>query len=114
MPALWTTTWGEIRRSLVTRALEGIGTQDAIPHTADYATYLRDVGDERSEDLIRRRIRYQVARWGYSPTLFAWELFNETRVQCGIDIESVFWTSIADWLRGVDVNSDARLLSNTE
>ncbi|HEX2099422.1 MAG TPA: hypothetical protein VHF69_02095, partial [Candidatus Synoicihabitans sp.] len=29
--------------------------------------------------LIRQKYRYIVARWGYSPAIFAWELFNEVK-----------------------------------
>lgn len=33
----------------------------------------------RARELTRRKLRYIVARWGYSPAIFAWELFNEVR-----------------------------------
>jgi hypothetical protein len=31
----------------------------------------------RARQLVRRRLRYCIARYGYSPHLFAWELWNE-------------------------------------
>lgn len=33
--------------------------------------------DSRARELTRRKYRYIVARWGYSPAIMAWELFNE-------------------------------------
>ena len=30
-----------------------------------------------AKELVRRRLRYSVARWGYTPYLLAWELWNE-------------------------------------
>ncbi|MBI5086579.1 MAG: hypothetical protein HZB13_18540 [Acidobacteria bacterium] len=38
---------------------------------ADYLT------DERARELVKRRLRYSVARWGWSTHLAAWELWNE-------------------------------------
>ena len=32
--------------------------------------------DEAAEDMFRRRLRYIVARWGYSPQVFAWEIVD--------------------------------------
>ena len=29
--------------------------------------------------LTRRKLRYSIARWGYSPAIMAWELFNEVQ-----------------------------------
>ena len=31
----------------------------------------------RAKELFKNRLRYFVARWGYSPAVLAWELFNE-------------------------------------
>lgn len=43
--------------------------------------FLREPGDfftsEIARDLTRMKYRYIVARWGYSPAILAWELFNE-------------------------------------
>ncbi len=33
--------------------------------------------NEQARRLYRQRLRYLIARWGYSPNLFAWEFWNE-------------------------------------
>jgi hypothetical protein len=33
--------------------------------------------DPRARELFKRRLRYVVARWGYSPNVLSWELWNE-------------------------------------
>ncbi len=33
--------------------------------------------NERARKLYKQRLRYLIARWGYSPDLFAWEFWNE-------------------------------------
>ncbi len=33
--------------------------------------------NEKAIELFKRRLRYIVARWGYSPNILAWELWNE-------------------------------------
>lgn len=35
--------------------------------------------DERARALTRAKYRYILARWGYSPAILAWELFNEVQ-----------------------------------
>ena len=42
-----------------------------LPTTADFFTSPRAIA------LTKRKYRYIVARWGYSPAVLAWELFNE-------------------------------------
>lgn len=39
--------------------------------------------DERARRLTRQKYRYIVARWGYSPSIMAWELFNEVELTDG-------------------------------
>lgn len=34
---------------------------------------------ERAKELTRRKYRYIMARWSYSPQIMAWELFNEVQ-----------------------------------
>jgi hypothetical protein len=34
--------------------------------------------DPYAREIFRRYLRYAVARWGYSPNLLAWELWNES------------------------------------
>src|SRR5262249_10303892 len=46
--------------------------------------------------LFQRRLNYIVARWGYSPSVFAWEIIDE------IDQTTSFDPSTADqWLQGM-------------
>ncbi|SDL61446.1 Por secretion system C-terminal sorting domain-containing protein [Catalinimonas alkaloidigena] len=77
----------------------------------DYCTYVQS--SHRNPDLIRRRLYYQVARWGYSPTLFAWEYFNETTAGRGVNIKEHFWQDVTAWLRQIDIRSNYRLITNT-
>ncbi len=58
--------------------------------------------------LTQRKIRYAIARWGYSPSIMAWELFNEVQFtdagqqgQWGI-IES-WHNTMATFIRSQDV-----------
>ncbi len=45
--------------------------------------------------LTKRKLRYAVARWGYSPAIMAWELFNE--VQFTDAAQAGQWTNVAAW-----------------
>jgi hypothetical protein len=45
--------------------------------------------------LTKRKLRYAVARWGYSPAVMAWELWNE--VQFTDAAYAGQWTNIAAW-----------------
>ncbi|HEX8235875.1 MAG TPA: DUF5060 domain-containing protein [Abditibacteriaceae bacterium] len=45
--------------------------------------------------LTRRKLRYAVARWGYSPAIMAWELFNE--VQFTDAARGGQWDAVAAW-----------------
>ena len=59
-----------------------------------------------ARDLYRKRLRYLVARFGYSPRLVAWQFFNEidnifTQGVNGADV--VAWhRDMGDWLRAND------------
>ncbi|MEZ5277827.1 MAG: DUF5060 domain-containing protein [Opitutaceae bacterium] len=66
----------------------------------------------RSEDarrLTRQKYRYIVARWGYSPAVMAWELFNEVHWVDALRFESdevavaAWHAEMADFIRSVDV-----------
>jgi hypothetical protein len=72
-------------------------------------------GDQRAKKLTRNRLRYIVARWGYSPNLMGYELMSEVEFTGGTDFESDRnWDSrrmplqaawhgeIAQYLRSVD------------
>src|SRR6266478_5581365 len=45
--------------------------------------------------LTKRKLRYAVARWGYSPAIMAWELFNE--VQFTDAAQAGQWSIIGAW-----------------
>ncbi|HPK02736.1 MAG TPA: DUF5060 domain-containing protein [Candidatus Sumerlaeota bacterium] len=48
-----------------------------LAHPAEFFTH------PRALELTRRKYRYIVARWGYSPAVMAWELFNEVEYTNG-------------------------------
>ncbi len=55
----------------------------------------------------RAKLRYAVARWGYSPSVFAWELFNEVEwtdaiVARRFDIVAEWHRDMAKHLRSID------------
>ena len=65
--------------------------------------------DERARELTRRKYRYFVARWGYSPAIMAWELFNEVHwtdaYSSGNEEQVAQWhAEMADYLRKIDPN----------
>ncbi|NLG83453.1 MAG: DUF5060 domain-containing protein [Firmicutes bacterium] len=45
--------------------------------------------DPRAKELFRRKLRYIVARWGYSPNLFSWEWFNEVNLATGLADDAI-------------------------
>jgi hypothetical protein len=45
--------------------------------------------------LTQRKLRYAVARWGYSPSIMAWELFNE--VQFTDAGQAGLWSIVGAW-----------------
>ena len=53
--------------------------------------------NEQAKSLTKRKLRYAVARWGYSPSILAWELFNE--VQFTDAARQKMWPEIAAWHR---------------
>ncbi len=55
-------------------------TWDATIYTSDYATrngYVAGWLDARHLGYWKRNYRYRIARWGYSPAVLAWEVWNE-------------------------------------
>ena len=44
--------------------------------------------DAAVQELLRRRFRYAVARWGASPNVMCWELWNEVSGVDGLDREA--------------------------
>jgi hypothetical protein len=61
-----------------------------------------------AKDLFKRKLRYIIARWGYSPNLFAWEFFNEVDHTDSFDVyrSQVFnWhIEMAQYLKSIDSN----------
>jgi hypothetical protein len=62
---------------------------------------------ERAKELTRRKYRYIIARWSYSPHIMAWELFNEVHwtnaMRNGKEATFVAWhNEMADFLRAND------------
>lgn len=51
--------------------------------------------DSMAKTLTKRKLRYAVARWGYSPSILAWELFNE--VQFTTAGQNGQWSLIQAW-----------------
>ncbi|WKN42774.1 DUF5060 domain-containing protein [Tunicatimonas pelagia] len=53
--------------------------------------------EEKNESLIKQRLRYTLARWGYSPSYWMTEYFNEYDRPY-----DDYWQDISTWLRTVD------------
>lgn len=51
----------------------------------------------QARELTKRKLRYSVARWGYSPSILAWELFNEVQFTDAANDKQ--WESIIAWHR---------------
>jgi hypothetical protein len=60
--------------------------------------------DPEARALFQRRLRYAVARWGYSTAILAWELWNEAELSDGYSgADTVGWhREMADFLRAHD------------
>jgi hypothetical protein len=58
--------------------------------------------DERTRKLYKQRLRYLVARYGYSPNVWAWEFWNELGRETD---ETVAWhAEMAQYLKEIDPN----------
>ena len=51
--------------------------------------------DATAQSLTKRKLRYIVARWGYSPSIMAWELFNEVQFTDAGHLNQ--WSTIEAW-----------------
>jgi hypothetical protein len=60
--------------------------------------------DSEAKRLTRNRLRYIVARWGYSPNVMAWELFNEASLATGFDaaIDTAWHREMGQYIRQLD------------
>jgi hypothetical protein len=75
--------------------------------------FLKSPGDffvsEKARQLTKQKYRYIVARWGYSPAVLAWELFNEVhwvdayRLQHHEAAVAAWHDEMAAYLRSIDV-----------
>lgn len=53
----------------------------------------------------QKQYRYIVARWGYSPNVLSWELFNEVEYTNGADAAIDSWhDEMSQYLKSIDVN----------
>lgn len=65
---------------------------------------------EQARQLTKQKYRYIVARWGYSPAVMAWELFNEVhwvdalRFELNEPLVADWHREMADFIRSVDVH----------
>ena len=63
--------------------------------------------NEKARKLTRAKYRYIVARWGHSPSIMAWELFNEVQFtdayKTNIDDVAAWHVEMAKFLREHDV-----------
>jgi hypothetical protein len=71
-------------------------TWDATVHSDPYATtngYVVGWNDPRHVGYWKRNLRYRIARWGYSPAVLAWELWNEHgNIPVPSDVHSFYQT----------------------
>ncbi|MGB9677284.1 MAG: hypothetical protein ACPLZ9_01580, partial [Candidatus Ratteibacteria bacterium] len=54
--------------------------------------------DERAKKLTKNKLRYIVARWGYSPNIFSWEILNEINL-VGASHNFYFRDEITNWYK---------------
>ncbi len=83
-------------------------------NAANPGGFLDDPADfftsEKARELTKQKYRYIVARWGYSPAIMAWELFNEVHwvdaMRNDFDEEAVasWHTEMADYIRSIDAH----------
>lgn len=63
--------------------------------------------DPYAREIFRRYLRYVVARWGHSPNVFCWELWNEVDLAEQpepLDATVAWHREMAQWLRALDPN----------
>ncbi len=60
--------------------------------------------DSTARELFKRRLRYIVARWSYSPAILSWEFWNEVNIiETYVSEDSVAWhREMARYLRDLD------------
>ncbi|HPD19060.1 MAG TPA: DUF5060 domain-containing protein, partial [Candidatus Goldiibacteriota bacterium] len=62
--------------------------------------------DMVAREAFKNRLRYIIARWGYSPNIFSWEIFNEVDWTDNYNTENVLkWhADISSYIKKTDVN----------
>jgi len=60
--------------------------------------------NQEARRLFKNRLRYIVARWGYSPNILAWELWNELTFVDDLDLEIdyVWHKEMSEYLKKID------------
>ncbi|MFH1239452.1 MAG: DUF5060 domain-containing protein [bacterium] len=60
--------------------------------------------NEEAKSLFKRKLRYAIARWGYSTNILAWELFNEVDLVNNVDHDevAVWHREMAHYLKQAD------------
>lgn len=88
------------------------------PYNIENGGFLKEpvefLTDPRAKELFKRKLRYIVARWGYSVNLFSWEWFNEVNLTAGLGDGSLLtpWMEeMESYLRTIDPYG--RLVSNS-
>jgi len=80
---------------------------------ADAGGFLLQPGDffndAQAINLLKRKLRYFVARWAYSPAILCWEIFNEVQFVDGfresqsVRTDAIDWhAEISEYLRDID------------
>ncbi len=81
-------------------------TVDAIwynnPYNSANGGFVADAddffADAQCQFYIKKLLRYIVARWGYSPNIFAWEFFNEVQFSGNFPSQSTAWyDGVMEW-----------------
>ncbi|MFO7947983.1 MAG: DUF5060 domain-containing protein, partial [Armatimonadota bacterium] len=64
------------------------------------------MSSQRATEMMKQRLRYIVARWGYSPMLMSWDLVNEVDLSEGYDrAEAAAWhKEMAEYIREIDIH----------
>ncbi|MCX8093396.1 MAG: glycoside hydrolase family 5 protein, partial [Candidatus Goldbacteria bacterium] len=62
--------------------------------------------DMVARQAFKNRLRYIIARWGYSPNIFSWEIFNETEWIDNYNTDNViqWYKDIISYIKQLDVN----------
>ncbi len=92
------TVWWQRRHPKWSRNPYRVEHGGPIEDPADYFT------NAAARELVRRRLRYSVARWGWTAHLLAWELWNEVDNVEGFtsDACAAWHREMGDYLRRID------------